>query len=284
MATAPISRRRKSQKAPPNPTPKSLLIALQQQYSTRFHMFLIVAASISIAVLTTRLMLLAGVTVMWERYAAALVLAYGTFFVGVWVWLHLSQYGRHLRADWGRRNNWTPDGNVDVLPNFNVGGTSNPVDVPFAGGGGSFDGGGASGSWDIPADTSVSVDMPGSGLLDGNSSLGDIGDAGDGEGCLLIIAGILIAIALTAVFGATAYVIYQAPAILAEVIFEVLLGSPLARGAKALDTANWAAALLKKTWKPFALMAGAAMLFAIYCSATFPQASTAGQVFDLMSK
>lgn len=284
MATAPISRHRKPQKAPPNPTSKSLLIALQNQYSTRFHMFLIVAASISIAVLTTRLMLVAGVTVMWERYAAALVLAYGTFFIGVWVWLHLSQYGRHLRADWGKRNNWTPDGNVDVLPNFNVGGASNPADVPFAGGGGSFDGGGASSSWDIPADTSVSVDMPGSGLLDGSSSLGDIGDAGDGEGCILVIVGILIAVALTAVFGATAYVIYQAPAILAEVIFEVLLGSPLARGAKALDTANWAAALLKKTWKPFALMAGAAMLFAFFCNSVFPQAATAGQVIDLISK
>lgn len=283
MAVVPLSRNRKPQKAPPNPTPKGLLIALQKQYSTRFHMFLIVAASISIAVLTTRLMLTAGVTVMWERYAAALVLAYGTFFAGVWVWLHLSQYGRHLRADWGRRNNWTPDGNVDVLPNFNVGGgTASPVGVPFEGGGGSFDGGGAAGNWDIPADTSVSVVMPGGGLLDGTGSLGDIGDVGDGEGCLFVIAGILIAIALTAVFGATAYVIYQAPAILAEVIFEVLLGSPLARGAKALDSANWAAALLKKTWKPFALMASAAMVFAIYASATFPQAATAGQVFDLM--
>ena len=50
-----------------NPTPKSLLIALQKEYSTRFHMFLIVAACISVAVLTTRLMLSAGVTVRSEE-------------------------------------------------------------------------------------------------------------------------------------------------------------------------------------------------------------------------
>ncbi|MEQ1516296.1 MAG: hypothetical protein ABL931_07390 [Usitatibacteraceae bacterium] len=283
MTEAPVSRNRKSKKPPPNPTPHSLLVALQQQYSTRFHMFLIVAASISVAVLTTRLMLTAGVVVMWERYAAALVLAYAAFFAGVWVWLHLSQYGRHLRADWGRRRDWTPDGNIDVLPNINVGGgTGDASGASFGGGGGTFDGGGAGGSWDIPADAaSVSVDMPGSGLLDG---AGSIGDVGDGEGCLVVIAGILIAIVLAAVFGATIYVVYQAPAILAEVIFEVLLGSPLARGAKALDTANWAAALLKKTWKPFGLMAGAAMLFAFFCNSVYPQAATAGQVIDLMLK
>ena len=54
MATAPISRHRKPQKAPPNPTSKSLLIALQNQYSTRFHMFLIVAALSSLYLLLLR--------------------------------------------------------------------------------------------------------------------------------------------------------------------------------------------------------------------------------------
>lgn len=282
MAASPIGSKRKATKVPPNPTPQRLLAELQKQYSTRVHMFLIVAASVSVAVLTTRLMLTAGVVLMWERYAAALVLAYATFFAGVWVWLHLSQYGRHLRADWGRRNNWSPDGSIDVLPNIDIGASAgNSSNAALQGGGGTFDGGGAGGSWDIPADASVSVDMPGSGLVDGAGSLGDVGD---GEGFLVLIAGVLIAIVLFAVFGATIYVVYQAPAILAEVIFEVLLGSPLARGAKALDTANWAAALLKKTWKPFSLMAGAAMLFAFFSNSVFPQAATAGQVIDLMLK
>jgi len=288
MAQVPLDGNRKSRKATtggnkpaPNPTPQSLLVALQGQYSTRFHMFLIVAASISIAVLTTRMMLSAGVTAMWVRYAVALLLAYGAFFTGVWVWLHLSRYGRHLRADWGRRNEWSGDPGLDIIPNINLGGGSGaatPADIPFQGAGGSFDGGGAGRSWDVP-DTSVALDMPGSGVLDGVSGVADVGDEG---GCLLVIAGILIAIALFAVFGATAYVIYQAPAILAEVIFEVLLGSPLARGARALDSANWAAVLLKKTWRAFAMMAGAAMIFALFCDAAFPQATTAGQVMRMM--
>jgi len=283
MARTPSGGKAASRKtsALPNPTPRSLLIALQRQYSTRFHMFLIIAASISIAVLTTRVMLSAGVTGMWERYATALVLAYGTFFVGVWVWLHLSQYGRHLRADWGRRSNLSPDIGPDFRPGGNLSsGSADPVDLPVQGGGGSFDGGGASGSWDVP-DSAVSLEMPSTNILDGVDISGGASDEG---GCLLVIAGILIAIALFAVFGATFYVIYQAPAILAEVIFEVLLGSPLARGAKALDSANWASVLFRKTWKPFALMAAAAMLFATYCGIAFPQATTAGQAIALMLK
>lgn len=287
MAHIPIGGKARSKKGeahPPNPTPQGLMATLKERYYTRFHMFLIIAASISMAVLTTRLMLTAGVTTMWIRYACALLFAYGTFFMGVWVWLHLSQYGRHLRADWGKRERFDGDPGLDLIPNIDIGsggGSSIPVELPFKGAGGSFDGGGAAGSWDVPVDTTVSVDVPGSNVL---SNVADIGDVGDEGGCALVIAGILIAFALFVVFGATFYVVYQAPAILAEVVFEVLLGSPLARGAKALDSANWAAVLLKKTWKPFALMGGAAMVFAIYCSVTFPQLTTAGQVLDALSK
>ena len=280
MATDGSGNSRIPKTAPPNPTPQSLLIALQKEYSTRFHMFLIVAAAVSVAVLTTRLMLGAGVTVMWERYAVALVLAYGTFFAGVWVWLHMSQYGRHLRADWGRRNSTIGDVPLDVIPSINPdGGYAALMEAPFQAGGGTFDGGGAGGSWDMPS-ASVSVDSPASGLMDGIGSVGDVG--GDEGGCLLVIAGILIAVALFVVFGATIYVVYQAPAILAEVIFEVLLGSPLARGAKALDSANWAAVLLKKTWKPFALIAAAAMAFAVFCHVALPGVTTAGQLVALI--
>lgn len=284
MAQLPIGGSGKSKKTSAgigNPTPQSLLKTLQSQYWTRFHMVLIIAACISVAVLTTRLMLNAGVTVMWVRYALALLFAYGTFFIGVWVWLHLSAYGRHLRADWGRRNNYDGSG-LDIIPNINIsgGGATSPIELPLQGGGGTFDGGGAGGAWDVP-DTSVSLDMPGSDLVDG---VGDVAGGVDDGGCLIVIAGMLLAVALFAVFGATFYVIYQAPAILAEVIFEVLLGSPLARGARALDSANWPAVLLKKTWKPFGLMAAAAMAFAIFCNVYFPQVATAGQAIEMILK
>lgn len=275
-----LSQARNSKVGPP--TPRSLMSSLQTQYPTRLHMFLIVAACICVAILTTRWMLAVGVEVIGLRYAVALVMSYGTFFVGVWVWLHLSKYGRHLRADWGRRDSHG-DLSLDGLPNidFGSGGGSPSGDAPFHGAGGAFDGGGASASWDVP-DTQLSIDLPGSDAL---SSVGDIGDVGGDEGgCLIVIALLLLAVALFAVFGAAAYVIYQAPAILAEVVFEVLLASPLARGVRALDSANWPSVLLRKTWRPFAVIAGAAMLFAVYCHIERPGARTAAEVFQSSAK
>jgi hypothetical protein len=107
---------------------------------------------------------------------------------------------------------------------------------------------------------------------------------GDEGGCLLVIAGILLAIVLFAIFGATAYVVYQAPAILAEVVFEVLLGSPLARGANALGSANWPSVLLAKTWKPFAIIAAMAIGFALFCKVYFPEVASVGQLLHLFGK
>jgi hypothetical protein len=260
----------------PNPTPFTLMQALRTKHFTRFSMTLILATCICLAVLTTKLLLAVGVLDMWVRYLVALLVAYGAFFIGVWIWLHLSPYGRHLRSQQKHGEDWI-DANIDLpLPS----GGSAPTG--FQGGGGSFDGGGAGGSWDA-ANPGVSVDFPGTSSSVGNS-LGDIasvGDVGDEGGCLLVIAGILLAIVLFAIFGATAYVVYQAPAILAEVVFEVLLGSPLARGANALGSANWPAVLLAKTWKPFAIIAAMAIGFALFCKVYFPGITSIGGLLHL---
>jgi hypothetical protein len=267
----------------PNPTPASLMRTLRMQHSTRFSMSLILAASISLALLTTKGLLTLGVLEMWVRYGVALIVAYATFFVGVWIWLHLSLYGRHLRA---RKDRSKFDGGVDVpIPDgwsSDGDGALRVASSKVEGGGGSFDGGGAGGSWDV-TDSNVSVDFPN--LSQAGKSLPDVGglDAGGDEaGCLLVIAGILLAAVLLVIFGATAYVIYQAPAILAEVVFEVLLGSPLARGARALEASNWAGVLLAKTWKPFLVTAAMAIGFALFCKVFFPGAASMGELLMLL--
>jgi uncharacterized membrane protein YgcG len=139
----------------PNPTPFSLMQVLRTQHFTRFSMTLILATCICLALLTTKLLLIVGVLDMWLRYPAALLVAYGAFFIGVWIWLHLSPYGRHLRSQRKRNEDWI-DASID-LPSPSGG----SIDGGFQGGGGSFDGGGASGSWDV-ASPDVSVDFPGS--------------------------------------------------------------------------------------------------------------------------
>jgi hypothetical protein len=264
------------QKAPKlAPTPRTIMQTLRAQHFTRFSMTLILVTCICLALLTTKGLLNLGVTEMWVRYLVALVVAYGSFFIGVWIWLHLSPYGRHLRSQ-GRRSDLADSFSGDIpLPSGSSQGGSAASD--FQGAGGNFDGGGAGGNWSV-SDGSTSVDTSGS---IGNS-LGDLGGAvdigGDEGGCALVIAGVLLAALLFLIFGATFYVIYQAPAILAEVVFEVLLGSPLARGARAMGSANWPAVLFAKTWKPFAIVAAFAIGFALYCNAQFPEVASVGEL------
>ncbi len=273
-------------------TPGALAQSIKRDYATRFHMFLIVATCIAVALLVTKGLLSAGVKEMWIRYAIALLVAYGTFFTGVWVWLHLSKYGRHLRADWGRnnRNEFHGDAPLDIIPNIDLAASANASPDLMVGHGGTFDGGGAGGSWDAPISPpslNIPVDSSGSGfsnpLSDLDIGVGDI-PVDDEGGCALVIAGILLAAVLFVIFGAASYVIYQAPAILAEVVFEVLMGSTLARGARALDTANWGWALWKKTALPFGGIFIAAMSLTFIVHVFFPQFNTAGQVLQTIFK
>ncbi len=259
-----------------------------KRYATRFHMTLIIAGSISTGALVTSSLMGAGVDALWLRWLPALAAAYLAFFAGVWLWLHLSAYGRHLREARRRAGHSLVDGGADVLDGL--------VNIPWPRGGsvarevlrsgaGTFDGGGASASWVADSASSIASSPP-SGLVDG---LGEVageavgGLASDEGGLALAIAIALLALMLAIFFGAAAYVVWQAPAILGEVVFEVLLGSPLVKGVKAVEAGNWAGALLGHTWKPFGLVAGFALAFAAFAGAAAPQARTAAQVIEVLS-
>ena len=107
--------------------------------------------------------------------------------------------------------------------------------------------------------------------------------AGDDGGFALVVAIALIAIVLALIFGAAAFVIWQAPAILGEVVFEVLLGSPLVKGVRSVSEAKWAGALVAHTWKPFGLVAFFAMAFAVFAGTVAPEARTATEVIAVLS-
>jgi hypothetical protein len=249
------------------PTRRGLHFAIRTEYSTRFHMFLIVAASVAVAVLVTHFWLVMGVGSIWIRWIWALAMAYATFFAGVWVWLHLSRYGRHLRS------RFDPDapGDLPVPDGSGIGGSPGGVAThDIDPGGGSFDGGGASASYE-------DANIP----LDGGSPLDHVGDAVanidalDGEGgCLLVIAGVLLALGLGVLFGAAGMVIVEAPTIITEVVFEVLLASTLIRGVRRLQGRDWGRALFRQTWKLFAWLCAATLAFAFFAALVAPRART----------
>lgn len=264
-----------------------------KRYATRFHMSLIIAGSVAMGTLVTSFLMHAGVDSLWLRWLPALASAYLAFFAGVWLWLHLSAYGRHLRESSRSRGSSVVDAGVDVLDALT------DIPIPRGGGtvarevlragGGAFDGGGASASWVADsASQLVSSGSPGVTRGIGEAAGEAVGEAvggiaSDEGGFALVVAIALLAIVLALFFGAAAFVVWQAPAILGEVVFEVMLGSPLVKGVKAVGAGNWAGALLAHTWKPFGLVAGFAMAFAVFAAAVAPQARSAMEVIAVLS-
>ncbi len=129
---------------------------------------------------------------------------------------------------------------VDLGHMHSSGGGGAPVGdgpAPEDFGGGRSGGGGAGSIWGEP--------RAGSGGGGGGGGGGDV----DGEG---VVALLLIGVVL-ALFGASIYVIWQAPVILTEAAFEVLLAAGLARAAK---RRGWASALFNSTILPFLVVFG----------------------------
>jgi len=277
----------KRQKAPPALTLEGVRSEVTRKYATRFHMTLIVASSIAVGALTTATLIRIGVDTLWLRWLPALAAAYLAFFAGVWVWLRLSAYGRHLRQESARERNSIVENAMDVtdlVSNLPLprGGGSVAADV-VRGAGGTFDGGGASLNWVADSASSASSSSS-SAIADGiGEVVGDAVGGSDEGGFAFLVAIALVALVLAALFGAAAFVVWQAPAILGEVVFEVLLGSPLVKGVKAVDAGNWAGALLAHTWKPFGVVAFFAMSFAAFAGVMAPTARTAAEVIAVLS-
>ena len=274
------------------PKPKEELIApedqlrarvkhyLIQRFYTRFHMSLILMSAGCAAMLGNWLLLYWGVGKMWLRYPIAITLSYLTFLAGVWLWL---QYLSFRRDGANERSSF--DGG-DVIDLGNVGGGG--IDLPsvpdvIGGGGGSFDGGGASGEWvdaspvqSLVGNSSANV-SPSTGnssfMGDIGSKLGDYFDL-DGEAIVLIVLALLLVCSVLILSG---YIVWFAPDILGEAVFGATLAGGLAGAAKQQDKNGWVMGVVKKTWWPFAIVFAAAMAFAIYAAIHYPAAKTFGE-------
>lgn len=263
---------------------------LVQRFYTRFHMSLILSSSGLAAMLASAVLLALGVTAMLVRYPVAIAVAYLTFLAGVWLWLRYVGLAQAQSA--GR----SVIENADI-PDMSIGsgsGGSGTGSVGSVGkGGGTFDGGGASGSWaqarapGIPANLQTQAlagasqpdgavespwPAPGGGTGRGSSgfSLGDFGDL-DGESVVLLILALAV---VAAIFVASGYLVWFAPDILAEAAFGALLAGGLTRRAKREDAQGWVAGVIRKTWLPFAMVLVVAIAFAWYAAAHFPAART----------
>jgi len=241
----------------------------------RFHMSLILLATVCSGLLATRIMLALQLKNVVIRYPLAVVFAYLTFFIFVKIWL---KYVVSFPAAPARRG--TAGSTLDLLPNGSVSGSSGggtKLGEGFRGGGGNFGGAGASGSF-AEVDSALAesgAEVAASGLDAGGSVAeaagGAAGEAASGldldDGCLVSV----VLAAIAAVFlGVGIYLVYEAPFILSEAAFEAILAGGLVRGVRRISSGDWMGSVVRATWVPLTVTLLLALLAGYLMHRFFP--------------
>jgi hypothetical protein len=215
----------------------------------RVQMFILVSLTGLAGFGASAVMLAAGVEAMSLRYLLAMGAAYIVFLSLLWLWLRTNA--------WDYLDGGAPDGP----------GGDGPADAAadFAGGGGTFDGGGAGANVDFgSSDDGIGavVEKP----------LTAIGHADEGAVPLAVIL-LVLGIALSSMF-----VIWSAPVLFAEILVDALMAAGLYRRLRRLDSRHWMSAAVKRTFIPFVLttlaMTGAGWAMQVHA----PEAKSLGEV------
>ena len=237
---------------------------LLKRSSPRLQVSIILAFTALAGALTSFAMLHAGIEQMWLRYAVAVLVAYGAFLLLLRLWLWLQK--RSLDID---------------LPHLDFGSSGGSGGGGGAsgwqGGGGNFGGGGASGSWEnnaVAASLSSSSSPP-STSSGGSSSFADIISFDADEGILVVIA----IVALLAGLIATLYVVYTAPALLAEILVDGALVAGLYKRVKKVEQKNWLGSAVRLTIIPALLVAVFVTIAGFALQAAAPEARSIGEVW-----
>ena len=142
---------------------------------------------------------------------------------------------------------------ADLLPDVSSAG-----DSIFSGGGGGG-GGGSGGS------SSSGIDL-------------DVGDSGDLGGYLILVAAFLLVV--VAVFGASFYVVYNAPIFFAELLIDGGVGTWLYRRAGAANQPDWFATAVRRTVWPVMIVMTMFLLLAGAMHYAAPSAMSVGEAFN----
>ena len=195
---------------------------LEREGYPRLQMSLIVALTGGAGFGFSYGLLQGGVHAMALRYPVALGLAYLVFLLLIWLWLRTST------SDWvDGFSSWSPDYGDGVS----------------SGQGGDFGGGGASGSFDGPPEGGYSDAV--------GSSLGSVDiDGGDEFAIPLAVIALIVGMAL-----ASLYVVYVAPALLAEVLVDGAISYALYRRLRHHERRHWIRAVVRHTFWPFLVTA-----------------------------
>ena len=260
------------------PSKSRFAAALKRSYFVRFHMALILLATVVCGVLFSKVLLVLGVGEMRFRYPAAVAFSYLSFFLLIKLWLlYVSQTPS---GDSGEPGRSILDA-ADILDLPVGSGSAGPGQVVF--GGGSSGGGGAGGTFQAAAGVSpeplgnaAGTAAQGGGKAaetagDALSSLGDL----DKAAIVLFLFGLLVAV----VVGVGAYLLYQAPDILTEAAFQAALATGLLRRARGIDSPHWSGSVFRATWVPFAAVTVLSFVFGMIAQSFYPEARTVVELY-----
>jgi hypothetical protein len=246
-------------------------------------MTLILLATGCAGFLTSFALLREGLALMWLRYPLAILSAYAVFLLLLRLWL----------AAQSRRKDW-PD--VD-LPNVDLTG-ADLSDVVGRGGGthgfgfggaGDFAGGGAGGA--VDGATQAAGFAPSGGGTTGASGGGFLDSINlnidldfDDEGCAVVLALAALALAILAGLVVSFYVVWAAPALLAEILIDGLLVAGLYKRVKTAERRHWLRAAVRRTALPVVLTAVSFTAAGYLMQHAAPEARSVGEfwkaVFD----
>jgi hypothetical protein len=257
---------------------------IRRSYFVRFHMMLILSATVISGVICSKLLSLLGITRMPLRYGIAIILSYLLFFLFIKLWLLYIGIGRRARMKKGKGGGGSGWG--DLIPSFRGSGSSSGAPRLFTGFRGGASGGGGSGEAFAESNPSVAVPIGvgadpgvaggahggGGSFLDGLSGVGD-------EGFLKLLAIVLLAVLVFSVVIVGAYLIWCAPIILSDAAFHVLLVTGLSRKVRRVKEGNWEMSILRATWWGFLLVLLAAIAFGIVAQLYNPAAVTVRDLF-----
>jgi hypothetical protein len=237
-------------------------------------MFIILLATTLSGILFSKLLLVMDVGDFRIRYPLVVALSYLIFFACIRLWLSffLNKKTKSSSAGW-----------ID-LPNH-LGGNIKGVSQSFRGGGGHFGGAGASDAFEAPhQNVLATAALPQSPPPIGNSSpetigktIGKaVGSLGDDDIIFVVIA--LVAL-LAVILISAVILLYGAPAILSEAVFNGVLAASLIKRTRAISEKAWAESILKTTWKQFALTIGVAFIAGLVLHKHFPHAVRLADIF-----
>lgn len=226
--------------------------------------------------LVSYLLLHSGMTLMWQRYPLAIIFAYCVFLLLLRLWLYLLLRREHSL---GLEHLDLPSTNTN-LPN-SPGYTDG---FGFSGSGGDAGGAGAGGSWESGLLSSSSGSSGGAPSSSVGSSSGGSGGGSGGldldEGFFIVVALVVIASAFIAIL----YVVYVAPALLAEILVDGVLVAGLYKKLKGVEQRHWLRAAVRQTILP-ALIAALLFSFAGYAlQKAAPKARSIGEVWREVMK